>query len=65
MAIIIKPFIIVSVQLFTIIAILVYERHSDEDHPRDKAIAMGSMAIITGIVMLVDFALLVIRILKK
>ena len=48
-----------------IIAILVYESHSDEDHPRDKAIAMGSMAIITGIVMLVDFALLVIRILKK
>ena len=48
-----------------IIAILVYERYSDEDHPRLKAIAMESMAIITGIVMLVDFALLVIRILKK
>ena len=42
-------------------------RYQDLQHStlRDKGLATGSMAIITGIVMVVDFALLVKAILKK
>lgn len=40
-------------------------QNNQKSTPRDKALAMGSMAIITGIVMCIDFALLVKAILKK
>ena len=47
-----------------IVVIMVYEGII-KSSSRDKALAMGSMALITGVVMLVDFALLVKKILKK
>ena len=47
-----------------IVVIMVYEKVL-KSSARDKALAMGSMALITGVVMLVDFALLVKKILKK
>ena len=44
--------------------IVLYDNHVTGSH-RDTCLATGSMAIITGVVMVVDFALLLKTILKK
>ena len=60
-------FVLIYATMFIAVGAVTIERnqHSQNSTPRDKALAMGSMAIITGIVMLVDVALLVKAILKK
>lgn len=60
-------FVLMYATMFIAVGAVTIQRYQpmQKSTPRDKALAMGSMAIITGIVMVVDFALLVKAILKK